>query len=275
LTERPFLSRCGARVGSGRALRYSMCRLTWSRERWFLFDRRRRMIVGMRRPARLGRDGVPAPSGCLVVILVALLRTPNLIPDRQDGVHALSRYPVCSHHDLLYSAGASHGHKSLQRFLDLRRGRVAQEARRRWCWRCRWCVPAGSPDNGANRWWPARSGTDRRLCRLDAVVDLLHIERRHPLHQLAPGEPGLALLVSCAGDHEQLPGRAELEEQGLLQRHRALLGGQIVLQPLQDRAAVGDVLACPVSSAETVGGDQDTAESSEAQPREPGHHGGG
>src|SRR5699024_7506418 len=87
--------------------------------------------------------------------------------------------------------------------------------------------------------------------------------------QLAPGEPGLALLVSCAGDHEQLPGRAELEEQGLLQRHRALLGGQIVLQPLQDRAAVGDVLACPVSSAETVGGDQDTAESSEAQPREP------
>src|SRR5690625_5456612 len=91
-----------------------MCRLTWSRERWFLFDRRRRMIVGMRRPARLGRDGVPAPSGCLVVILVALLRTPNLIPDRQDGVHALSRYPVCSHHDLLYSAGASHGHKSLR-----------------------------------------------------------------------------------------------------------------------------------------------------------------
>ena len=74
----------GGAVGCGRRVVRSRYRRTWSRVRWSLFERRKRMMVGIRRERMLKREGCSRISVLLVITGVEPFDTPDLV---EQGEH--------------------------------------------------------------------------------------------------------------------------------------------------------------------------------------------
>ena len=85
----PLARREGGAEGCGCRVVRSRYRRTWSRVRWSLFERRRRMMVGIMRESTLMRERRSLISVLLVTTVVEPFNTSDLIEQREHRSEAV------------------------------------------------------------------------------------------------------------------------------------------------------------------------------------------